>query len=352
MIDISNDNIQDEFTAAEQEQEQEQEQNNEGYGNLTEQELYDFLNEIASSDEELEDAEAQSLDSLLSDEDMDEPDEEADSEEPNNVTGTSQSASISTPSPIREEDLTEEERINREIEADYGEKAWWTTPRFGYYAVMLRSSDSERAALKMMANNIPAERRKKPTLRETYRERRLAIRREAFDQNVIDLNSEIGTANLKLLISLLVEEHTRMVDKYHDYINRRLTILLRPLIPAPLKNCKKRFPNSIVPSPGFLYQASKAFGDSLTFWATPDVPYFFEQNTETEILRKAKASFLIAVDKAVLFYHEHSRKRADKELKYASTLYLRNVKTYFDLLRLNPFWFDRLYKYLLENGND
>lgn len=346
MIDISNDSIQDKFTTTEQEQ------NNEGYGNLTEQELYDFLNEIASSDEELEDAEAQSLDSLLSpDEDMDVSDEEADSEGPNDAVGAGQNAPIGTPNPIREEDLTEEERINREIEADYGEKAWWTTPRFGYYAVMLRSSDSERAALKMMANNIPADRRKKPTTRETYRERRLAIRREAFDQNIIDLNSEIGVSNLKLLISLLVEEHTRMVDKYHDYINRRLTILLRPLIPLSLKNCKKRFPNSIVPSPGFLYQASKAFGDGLTFWATPDVPYFFEQNSETEALRLAKASFLIAVDKAVLFYHEHSKKRADKEVKCASTLYLRNVKTYFDLLRLNPFWFDKLYKYLLENGN-
>lgn len=36
-------------------------------------------------------------------------------------------------------------------------------------------------------------------------------------------------------------------------------------------------------------------------------------------------------------------KRADKELKYASLIYQKGVYSYFDLLRLNPFWYEVLY---------
>jgi hypothetical protein len=108
------------------------------------------------------------------------------------------------------------------------------------------------------------------------------------------------------------------------------------------------YPASIRISPGFLYKASEEFGRGLTFWAIPNIPYYFAQNTEQEILKKQKPELLISVDRAVGLYHEHKEKRAKKELKYASTIIQKGVRTYFDLLKLNPFWFEILYNSLIE----
>ena len=106
------------------------------------------------------------------------------------------------------------------------------------------------------------------------------------------------------------------------------------------------YPNSIRVCPGFMYKASEEYGGGLTFWATPSIPYYFEQNTEQKVLLENKSSFLFSVDKAISFYHEHLKKRQEKELKYASTIIQKGVYSYFDLLKLNPFWFEILYNEL------
>ena len=72
-------------------------------------------------------------------------------------------------------------------------------------------------------------------------------------------------------------------------------------------------------------------------------PYYFEQNTEQKVLLENKSNFLVSVDKAICFYHEHLKKRQEKELRYASLIIQKGVYSYFDLLKLNPFWFKILY---------
>ena len=134
-----------------------------------------------------------------------------------------------------------------------------------------------------------------------------------------------------------------MVDKYSTYINKRLTTLLNPFIPRRLRICKGLYPDSIRACPGFLYKASEEYGAGLTFWAMPNIPYYFVQNTEQKVLMEHKSPFLVNVDQSIKFYHEHLKKRADKELKYASLIYQKGVRSYFDLLRLNPFWYEVLY---------
>lgn len=61
-----------------------------------------------------------------------------------------------------------------------------------------------------------------------------------------------------------------------------------------------------------------------------------------------KPEFLVSIDKFITFYHEHKDKRTKKELKYASLIIQKGVYTYFDLLRLNPFWFEILYNSIIE----
>ena len=275
------------------------------YGDLTEKELFEFLDEIKSDDEDIQEAQSEAIEKITLEEEHVE--------------------------------LSEEEQENREIEARYGDKMPWTGVGWNNCnGVKLFGPEGQRRAA--MAN-IEARKKKSQRLKED----RIRIQREAFRQEYIRLSDPIGNERIKLLVSSLVKEHTRMVDKYSAYINKRLATLINPFIPRRLSICKSLYPDSIRISPGFLYKASEEYGSGLTFWAMPDIPYYFAQNTEQKVLMEHKSLFLINVDQSIKFYHEHLRKRADKELKYASLIYQKGVYSYFDLLRLNPFWYEVLY---------
>lgn len=275
------------------------------YGDLTEKELFEFLDEIKSDDEDIQEAQSEAIEKITLEEEHVE--------------------------------LSEEEQENREIEARYGDKIPWTGLGLNNcQGVKLFGPEGQRRAA--MAS-IEAKRKKSQRLKED----RIRIQREAFRQEYIRLSDPIGNERIKLLVSSLVKEHTRMVDKYSTYISKRLTTLLNPLIPRRLRICKSLYPDSIRLCPGFLYKASEEYGAGLTFWAMPNIPYYFTQNTEQKILMEHKSPFLVNVDQSIKFYHEHLKKRTDKELKYASLIYQKGVYSYFDLLRLNPFWYEVLY---------
>jgi hypothetical protein len=275
------------------------------YGDLTEKELFEFLDEIKSDDEDIQEAQSEAIEKITLEEEHVE--------------------------------LSEEEQENREIEARYGDKMPWTGlgPNNCRGVKLFGPEGQRRAAIA----SIEAKRKKSQRLKED----RIRIQREAFRQEYIRLSDPIGNERIKLLVSSLVKEHTRMVDKYSTYINKRLTTLLNPFIPRRLRICKSLYPDSIRPCPGFLYKASEEYGAGLTFWAMPSIPYYFAQNTEQKVLMEHKSPFLVNVDQSIKFYHEHLKQRANKELKYASLIYQKGIYSYFDLLRLNPFWYEVLY---------
>lgn len=275
------------------------------YGDLTEEELFEFLDEIKSDDEDIQEAQSEAIEKITLEEEHVE--------------------------------LSEEEQENREIEARYGDKMPWIgVGQNNCQGVKLFGPEGQR---RVAIAGIEAKRKKSQQLKED----RIRIQREAFRQEYIRLNDPIGNEKIKLLVSSLVKEHTRMVDKYSTYINKRLTTLLNPFIPRRLRICKSLYPDSIRLCPGFLYKASEEYGAGLTFWAMPNIPYYFVQNTEQKVLMEHKSPFLVSVDQSIKFYHEHLKKRADKELRYASLIYQKGIYSYFDLLRLNPFWYEVLY---------
>ena len=283
------------------------------YGDLTEKELFEFLDEIKSDDEDIQEAQSEAIEKITLEEEH---------------------VKLSEKEHI---ELSEEELENREIEARYGDKIPWIGLGLNNcHGIKLFGPEEQRRAA--MAS-IEAKRKRSQRLKED----RILIQREAFRQEYIRLSDPIGNERIKLLVSSLVKEHTRMVDKYSTYINKRLATLLNPFIPRRLRICKSLYPNSIRPCPGFLYKASEEYGAGLTFWAMPNIPYYFTQNTEQKVLMEHKSPFLVSVDQSIKFYHEHLKKRTDKELKYASLIYRKDVRSYFDLLRLNPFWYEVLY---------
>lgn len=174
---------------------------------------------------------------------------------------------------------------------------------------------------------------------------KLEIQRMAFSQEDIRLTDVIPAEELRLLIFILTREYRRLIKKYAEYINRRLTILIRPLIPRTVNNVYKKFPATMKMNPGFMYIVKKENGDTETFWATPDVPYFFLQGTEQRVLseNEHKSQFLPAVNRAIIQHNLYQRKITEKEVALAAKLrHVKNI-TYFALVKLNPFWFKALY---------
>ena len=281
----------------------------EKYGDLDNKELFEFLAEIKSDDEDIEEAET-SADEKIGDEEA--------------------------------QSMLSELPENAEIEAYYGNDAWRRPHIYTGYrdrvTVLYGPYGKQRAA----EGHREAIRKKTQQLKKD----RIRIQREAFNQDYIRLSDKIEKHHIKLLISILTQEHTRMIDKYSGYINKRLATLLNPFIPRRIRICRMLYPNSIRVCPGFMYKASKEYGGGLTFWATPSIPYYFEQNTEQKVLLENKSDFLFSIDKAISFYHEHLKKRQEKELRYASLIIQKGVYSYFDLLKLNPFWFEILYNNL------
>lgn len=270
------------------------------YGDLTDKEFYEFLNEIEDENTSLEEATLEANEKIMLEEEH--------------------STLVETPE-------------NAEIEAYYGDDAWRKLHKDSVCAL---SPDVKRKAIE---NSIVA----KKAVSQKLKEDRIRIQRMAFDQDNINLSSEIRKEEIRMLISLLVIEHTNMINKYTNFINNRLAKLLSPFIPKKLRMCRIAFPMSVRQCPGFLYKASKEYGEGLSFWAMPNIPYYFEQGTEQSIIEKHHPTWCFSIDKAIASRNQHVKKREKKEIKYASILLQKGVKTYFDLLQLNPFWFETLY---------
>jgi len=180
--------------------------------------------------------------------------------------------------------------------------------------------------------------------------RRIEIQREAINSKLIDINDAIPVEHIRLLIKLLTQDQADAMQKNADYINVRLKRLLCPLIPRSLKRSMILYPKSVVKHPGFIYQASKEYGQGRIFSATPDIVYYFEQGTEMKILRDTYTNQLFSIDKAVVQYCLNKERLSEREIRYA--IQLKTLKTYFTLVKKNPVWYDILVQELIRRRNE
>lgn len=208
------------------------------------------------------------------------------------------------------------------------------------------NSDSDGGNRWQRANRISLITRRARATKRTEDRRRIA--REAFDQDILPLSDPVGKAELKLLVSLVVKGQTDLIEKRHEFINNRATKLLSVFIPRGIKRIATNYPHLVRYSPGFLYTTSTA-SRRLVFWITPHIPYVLEQGREMEILKAECPEQLPALDEAIVSYHKHLKERQKQEVRCAARLVQKNVKTYYDILRLEPLWFELLYEHAKNN---
>ena len=196
-------------------------------------------------------------------------------------------------------------------------------------------------------NSAEAKRAKMEEHWAKIREDKKRIQREAFNQDLLPLHRMITDDEMQKLIELITEPSSKFVEKQAAYINRRFAYMLRPHIPTILRSCYKKYPECIKQHPGFLYKTF-SHDDVLSFWATPDIPAFFKQGDEVNILAKQPLEILQVTDVAIYNYHRGIMTRNKQETKVAYKLTTNRVKTFFDLVKVNPFWFDKIFKHITQ----
>jgi hypothetical protein len=184
---------------------------------------------------------------------------------------------------------------------------------------------------------------KERTLKSKKRKRRVI--QEAFRQEDIDLQAIIDTEHCTLLIQALTQGLTDTIEKYSKYINRRCEFVLSKFIPSKLVQVAKLYPKSVKTSPGFLYtvQPDTPIETPYTFWVKPNIPLYFEQGSERDIISGYNPEIREAVDCAVRAYNDVVAARNNLEVKYSSIIVSRNIISYADLLKYKPTWFEIVY---------
>ena len=212
--------------------------------------------------------------------------------------------------------------------------------------------NAEEDLTESQKKQIRIEKLKKGTIKYRHNRdlRKIEINRMAFDQKLLPLDAKIPIEHKRLIIELLTKPLRLLIVKYEQYINNRITKLLAPAIPAPIKLAAVKWPWVFIQNPGFLYKTSSHFGEVRTFWVQPKLPYYFKQGTEQTILEERDASlspyFLDCVDRAIHRWYSTRDKLAEREVYYASKMINIKGNTYYHLLMLNPFWFEKLYNYV------
>lgn len=289
------------------------------YEGLSEKDLQDFLLEIEDSDADLEAI------------------EEDDAEE-DSAVNFSFVKKKSAPKILADDDslnLSEEEKENRKLEAQYGD--------LDPLVMAVVSGDTSIVCGKELNDKRQAIQKELALVCRATKKSNAQIQRDAFSQALIPLDEPFTKEQIKILIELLSVQHTNLITRYSNYINNRFTIVLKRLMPVRVIICYKRYPHVMKKSPGFMY--SPATNKDHIFWVTPNIPAFFEQDSEQDLIMDNRPEDLEYIDRAVEAYYRHHKERADQELRIAMQLYKKKVRTYFDLLKLNPMWFEIMYNY-------
>nr|DAW00982.1 MAG TPA: hypothetical protein [Caudoviricetes sp.] len=198
------------------------------------------------------------------------------------------------------------------------------------------------------AHKRSVESRKARSIERKQREKEII--QEAINSTFIDLNAPMSVAHKKLLIKLLTDTYTQSMVKNETYINKRISEMLKLIIPSDLLNAYRLHKGSVVPADGFMYMASKEYGQGLQFKVSLDLPFYFHPNDIQPILAENWPERLINIDKAIVSFYKNKKTRTKREVAVAQQL--TRISTFFQLVKKNPFWYDILVQELRRQADE
>lgn len=165
--------------------------------------------------------------------------------------------------------------------------------------------------------------------------RRLFIKRAIIKEGKIGLLSEIIPNKIvKQIIPFKTASIVNSIARYKDAINRRIANCIAPLFPEKIRVARAICgPRPFKEHPGFLWKTPKEYG-GYSMWVTPDIPYFFDQFTEMQIMReRCDIRKIASIDKAVQSYMESVNALGKREASLA--IKLVRINTFEELLNFD-----------------
>lgn len=204
----------------------------------------------------------------------------------------------------------------------------------------LKGIDKAIAKLDHTADDVKSAPDKKiNTLRaesvQNIQARRLIIKRTIIKEGKVGLLSEvIPTRFMKKIIPFKTVSIVDTIAKYKNTINRRIASSMSPLFPEKIRVaraiCGTR---PFKEHPGFLWKTPEEYGN-YSMWVTPDIPYFFDQFTEMQIIRERCDKRKVAsIDRAVQVYMQSIADLGKREARLA--IKLTRINTFEELLNFD-----------------
>lgn len=173
---------------------------------------------------------------------------------------------------------------------------------------------------------------------------RKKIRRNALINETPELAESVTRKQLIELIRFMTKEFDDTAKATKILIDEKITRILSIGIPTPLLHAYKKYGRHIIPrSPGFFYKASQEYGGGHDIWVNPDVPNFYTQFTEMDVLEELKPQQLFTIDKLVKKYFDTIATMYAHETRLAGRFY--NVYNRLALLKKDAF----AYKIYVDN---
>lgn len=223
-----------------------------------------------------------------------------------------------------------------------GNKAWtpWTTIEDG---VPKQGVKPKTELLDTLKKGKQTQAERKAERKRRSRE----IRQNALSDKFIDLNAPLSINNKKLLIQLETAKYTEKMKFYEQRVNRLFQAYALLYSPKVVKACWDYYPKVIVPMEPFTYQASEDFGQGYQFRVNIEAPGFYSHSELLEKMNERNPAILISIDKIIAKFYRF--KDAQSKLEVTMADKLLSMKSFYDLLHINPFWYETLINKLKEN---
>lgn len=183
---------------------------------------------------------------------------------------------------------------------------------------------------------------------QRFKDKVRAIKDMAFEQKIINLTSYISKEHAHFIIRGLCSEFDRLIEKYSNYVSKRCNDLLMAQVPRSLRSVFKSYPQAFIKTPGFIYVVPTIDDNPPFFYVELNIPYYFEQGTEQEIITGLGTTYSNKINNAIIRIESYKAKKLEAEAIYALKLAKLPKGSYMELLKKYPLWFDLLMKTITE----
>lgn len=175
------------------------------------------------------------------------------------------------------------------------------------------------------------------------------ITRFALEQRDLPLSETITKSELKAFVTEMTRGSTEHMQMHLERITKTVRRVLLKHIPRYIKYSWENYRRSCKRAPGFLYSFDGEYGP-VSIWLSPDLPNWLMPGEEQAIIDTELDSIKReAMQRRIEVYYRLADKKRKDEIRIALTFARRHIKTYMDLLKENPFWWEVMYS--IKTGN-